>query len=261
MVLRRPLAALLLLALAVAGLTSLGYWQLQRAEERRAIHAAIETGRSQPPISLSAATPAQALRPWQAASAQGVWRNDLTVLVDNRNLGGRPGLWVATPLQRDDGVAVLVLRGWLPRPFGDVTVPQGASGTQRVLGELASRVPRLFELPGQIAGLPEGWPGQGSAVPRVQNLDIAALARATGLDFIPVVLLQTQVAPAQDDGLQRDWPQPSVDADQNIGYAIQWFSFAAIAATAWLAVLWRMLRRCRTDPADRDDNKRMNSPP
>jgi len=244
---RRTLAALILLGIAVAGLTSLGRWQLQRADERRTIRYAIEAGRRQPPLMLSADLPAEALQPWRSASVQGVWRNDLTVLVDNRNLNGRPGLWVATPLQRDDGAAVLVLRGWLPRPLGNAALPvlPGEPGLRYVTGELASRVPRLFELPGQLVGLPDGWPGQGDDIPRVQNLDLAALAEATGLDFMPTVLLQT--APVQDDGLLRDWPQPSIDADQNIGYAVQWFSFAAIAATAWLIVLWRALRQRRGD--------------
>jgi len=218
---------------------------------------AIEAGRRQPPVALSAYTPAEALWPWRAASAQGVWRNDLSVLVDNRNLNGRPGLWVATPLQRDDGVAVLVLRGWLPRPLGDAVlpVPQGEPGVQSVTGELANRVPRLFELPGQFVGLPDGWPGQSRLIPRVQNLDLAALTEATGLSFLPAVLLQT--APVQGDGLLRDWPQPSVDADQNIGYAVQWFGFAAIAAIAWLVVLWRALGHTlgRALGRHRGDNK------
>jgi len=243
---RRTLAALILLGIAVAGLAWLGRWQLHRADERRAIRHAIEAGRRQPPVSLNAATPAEALQPWRAARAQGVWRNDLTVLIDNRNRDGRPGLWVATPLQSNDGVAVLVLRGWLPRPLGDAVlpVPPGAPGMQDVTGELAHRVPRLFELPGHTAGLPDGWPlqnGDMSDLPRVQNLDLTALAFATGLNLMPTVLMQTASEP--DDGLARDWPQPSVDADQNIGYAIQWFGFASIAGIAWLVVLWRALRR------------------
>jgi len=244
--LRSSLAALILLGIAVAVLTSLGRWQLHRADERRAIRQTIEAGRRQAPIELSAATPTEALQPWRAASAQGVWRNDLTVLVDNRNLNGKPGLWVATPLQGDDGAAVLVLRGWLPRSLGALdetalVVPRGAPGVQRISGELANRVPRLFELPGQRAGLPDNWPQANRTIPRVQNIDLTILAAATGLNFLPTVLLQTSSDP--NDNLLRDWPQPSLDADKNIGYAIQWFSFAAIAAIAWLAVLWRALRR------------------
>lgn len=244
---RRTLAALILLGVAVAVLASLGRWQLSRADERQGIRQAIEAGRRQPPVALSADTPAEALQPWRPASASGRWRDDLTVLVDNRNLDGRPGLWVATPLQQADGGAVLVLRGWLPRLLGDaeLAVPAGEPGEQQIAGELASRVPRLFELPTlggeRTADLPSDWPGRGGVIPRVQNLDMAALSRSTGLPFIPAVLMQTAATP--DDGLVRDWPQPSVDADQNIGYAIQWFGFAVIAGIAWVVVAARALRR------------------
>ncbi len=48
---------------------------------------------------------------------------------------------------------------------------------------------------------------------------------------------------SEDDGLLRDWPQPSVDFHQNQGYALQWFSFATIAVLAWVAVAVRAWRR------------------
>jgi cytochrome oxidase assembly protein ShyY1 len=46
-----------------------------------------------------------------------------------------------------------------------------------------------------------------------------------------------------NDGLKRVWPEPSVDSDKNMGYALQWFGFAAIAAIAWLGFAWRIWRR------------------
>ncbi|MEI2415414.1 SURF1 family protein [Orrella sp. JC864] len=242
----RTVAALALLALAVAVFVSLGRWQLGRAHERRAIAQAIEAGRAQAPLALSPEVDAGELRPWRAARASGRWRHELSVLVDNRNLDGRPGLWLATPLEFDGGrgQAVLVLRGWMARPLGGEPLPAvpRPQGRQTVEGELAARVPRMFELPGAHSELPQGWPGPAApdGLPRVQNLDLDALARASGLALLPAVLMQTSPA---GDGLARQWPQPSVDADQNVGYALQWFSFAAIAAIAWLAVAARAWRR------------------
>lgn len=241
---RRVIAALILLALVVAATVSLGRWQLQRADERRAVAAAIEAGRVQPPLALSAGMAAEQLQPWRPARASGAWRHDLTVLLDNRNQDGRPGFWVATPLmldaERDD--AVLVLRGWLARPLGDTRMPDlpAPSGRLTVDGELATHVPRLFELNRDAGRLPAGWPQGGNATPpRVQNLALPDLAAATGLHLVPAVLMQTG---GNDDGLLREWPQPSIDADKNMGYALQWFGFATIAGIAWLVVAagaWR----------------------
>ena len=69
------------------------------------------------------------------------------------------------------------------------------------------------------------------------------VAQASGLSFVPAVLMQT--SGGEEGGLRRAWPQPSVDADQNIGYALQWFGFAAIAGIAWIVVVVRALRRRR----------------
>jgi len=303
------IVALVLLALAAGVFVSLGRWQLSRAEERRAIAAEIEAGRKQAPLAVTGSTPAQELVAWRPARVEGTWRNDLSLLIDNRNLDGKPGLWLATPLVLADGSAILVLRGWFARPMGGQVVAQGSTqgvgtgsgpaavqgpgagfrqgavqssphvagqgagaagmspgpgrvptpaGVQSVTGELSAHVPRLFEL-WTLSGTPSGalpadWSGKEPAQPgitdldglaRVQNLDIAHLEAITGLKFVPAVLLQKNDVP---DGLTRVWPEPSVDSDKNVGYAMQWFAFAGIAVFAALGVALRGWRR-RAQPA------------
>jgi len=66
------------------------------------------------------------------------------------------------------------------------------------------------------------------------------LKTATGLNFIPIVLLQKDV---NDDGLSRSWPQPSLDSDKNQGYALQWFGFATIALIAWMVIAFKAYQR------------------
>lgn len=258
----RTLAALILLALLAYLFISLGNWQLRRAAERTAITQAIDAGRARPPLPLSAQTSHHDLQPWRPATATGVWRNDLTVLLENRSHQGQPGYWVSTPLMMSDRDAVLVLRGWLPRYTGDTGQPiapkvPALSGQQTISGELLERVPRLFELPGWAGGggtqLPARLPESNGSHPVVQNLDLVALSTATGLKFLPVVLAQTAPPRAaasstpvgQANALVYDWPEPSQDANQNRGYALQWFGFAAIAVVAWLLIAWRAVRRVR----------------
>lgn len=306
----RSVLALLLLGLVAAGCFSLGNWQLDRAAERDALHQAIERGRQQPPLLLSTATPPTELIPWRAATSQGRWSSEHTVLLQNRNLEGRPGYWVATPLllapvapppNRDDAVsagsaelsagagdtgkadfvgrgasgydtAVLVLRGWLPRDMaagGAAPAIPHEPGLLQVNGELHSHVPRIFELwdwaGGSSSQLPETLPRPDGEIAQVQNLDLNDYARASGLDLLPVVLAQTTAstviaaaeAPAPGaqprpprptpQELRREWPGPSLDSDQNRGYALQWFSFSAIAIIAALFVVRGMWRRGRSD--------------
>lgn len=256
------IVAMVLLTAMVIGFVSLGRWQLSRADERRSIAAAIEQGRNSSPLDLAAVKDERDLTPWRPASAEGVWLNQYSVLLDNRNLDGRPGLWLATPLQMEDGRAVLVLRGWLPRPIAlqpgrptDESVRlQSQPGKQKVSGEISIRVPRLYELWSPVAraekGLPEGWPAGKDAnesatvdtMLRVQNLDVTELSNRSGLRFIPVVLMQGDT---MEDGMTRVWPGPSIDYDKNVGYAVQWFGFAAIAGLVLLGLIYKVLRRQR----------------
>jgi cytochrome oxidase assembly protein ShyY1 len=261
---RYTVAALLLLGLAVMVLVSLGQWQLRRSDERRAILAAIEAGRKQAPLLLTPATPPADMTPWRVAQASGTWLPQFSVLLDNRNHDGRPGYWLATPLLLDAATnrAVLVLRGWLPRVIqgqGEPQLPATPEGMQTVQGELSVRVPRLFELwslgGADASALPAALPVAGGAVPQVQNLPLDDYARATGLNLLPTVLSQGGQV---DDGLVRDWPQPSVDFQQNTSYAVQWFAFGAIAAIAWLVVLGGAIRR-RRQRVDQQAQARMRA--
>jgi len=246
---RRNVVAVVLLLATVATCVSLGRWQLRRAAQRDAIAAAISAARQMPPADLNVPASSRNWQEWQPAQARGVWLNDYSVLLDNRNLQGRPGLWLVTPLRLDGAAdaALLVLRGWLARPVNfparALTLPAPSTGSQSIQGHVRLHVPRLYELWQRdgfdASALPAVW--SAATPPVVQNLELERYAQATGLTLLPVVLEQTALAQtdAPDDGLIRQWATPSLDSDKNKGYALQWFSFAAIAGIALLALLWR----------------------
>ena len=251
----RTVLAVTLLAVVGATCIALGIWQLNRATERRAIASSIQQGQAMTALDLNGSAPDPVnIKNWIPAKVKGQWRGDLSVLLDNRNLEGRPGLWLATPLVMTDGRAVLVLRGWFARPLGDQKAPVVATtpDIQQLSGELAEHVPRMFELwsSSRASSNNFGFKPQALAsaqmdsidtakLQRVQNLSLAELSDQSGLNLLPVVLLQTS---ASNDGLIRVWPKPSVDADKNTGYAMQWFGFATICLIALLAMAWRIRR-------------------
>lgn len=247
--------ALILLGVVAVVCLMLGRWQLDRAEERRQIAATLDAGRRAAPLTLTPNIPEEELKAWRPATVDGLWRSEWSVLLDNRNLEGRPGLWLATPLMLDQNTAVLVLRGWIERPIANRPVAKIPTPDARVhlQGELALRVPRLFELwtsqANAATSLPEGWKGVRQPtegvidpvlLPRLQNLDLELYAKRTGLKFLPTVLMQQ--SGDNNEGLKRVWPEPSVDSDKNVGYAMQWFGFAGIVMVAFLVVGWRRLR-------------------
>ena len=249
-------------ALTLMGLlfASLGNWQLKRAEERRQIAQTIEAGRQATPVLLSAQSDTHSLLPWQTAEVRGQWLPEWSVLLDNRSFEGRPGYWLATPLKLSEDAAILVLRGWVARPIAQYNpfepVLQSA-GEVLVAGEIAQRVPRLYELaageplPSTPVDVELNALGQTvldlQLLPQRQNLEVDELSKLSGLQFLPVVLLQT--SPIDGAQLERGWPTPSIDANTNVGYAIQWFSFAGIAFGALGILLWRRRRREKIHPS------------
>jgi len=264
---RRKLTAAILLAILAALFVSLGNWQLNRADERRQIALDIEQGRQSPPVRLSGSTDAAALKPWQSAEVSGSWAPELSVLLDNRNLDGKPGYWLATPLMLGSDKALLVLRGWVARPIGQFNpFPAITQSTDPVAleGEIAMRVPQLYELTDEQAlrfnsnalmrsqATATTTTLDLSALQQLQNVYLDQLSKATGMSFLPVVLMQTNATDGTD--LVRQWPTPSIDADTNIGYAMQWFSFAAIAFGAMGVLLWQVWRREKISSLSRDDN-------
>ncbi len=243
--------AIVLLLLAGALTARLGFWQLDRARQKQEIVATIDAGRAQPALALAPDTPREALVPWRPVWAQGVWLPDTTVLIDNRPQNSHPGYWVVTAMclqspdapsasfdPRFEGVAcdraVAVLRGWLARPRPGATVSARPELPELPLhgtveGELLEHVPQRFELGALTGNEARSLSFDGSDVPIVQNLDLTEYAEASGLALLPVVLQQQ----GKPDGLTREWEGPPVDINTHRGYALQWFSFAAIA---WIAM-------------------------
>jgi len=219
----------LITAAAASGVSlacALGIWQLSRAAEKLALQAGIEASRGAPAMgNADLADMRDALAAQhRPVRLRGRWIGRWTVYLDNRPMSGRVGFYVATPLELEDGGAVvLVQRGWVPRNFVDrAALPaiQTPAGEVQIEGRIALAPSRLYELPGAAAPLQQ----QGFAVIR-QNLDLGAFAAETRLPLAGFTVLQTGPA---SEGLQRDWPQPAAGVDKHYGYAFQWFGLAGL---------------------------------
>lgn len=229
----RPLV-LIAAVLGVVLTARLGVWQLDRATQKEHLQATIDARRDLPVLSAAtlAREPAAATEQHHRnARLTGTWLAQATVFLDNRQMNGRPGFFVVTPLRLDDGTAVLVQRGWLPRDARDRThLPtlQTPSGAVTVEGRVAPPPSRLHEFETQASG------------PIRQNLDLDSFARETGLLLRPVSLQQAGDKAA--DGLQRDWPRPLAEVHKHYGYAFQWFALATLITGLYV---WFQLLRPR----------------
>ena len=235
--LRRAVVALAALASLLLTLR-LGVWQLDRASQKTALQNAIEARSSLPALEGTAALATTA----EAAAAQqhrrlriaGQWLPAHTLYLDNRQMGGRQGFYVVTPLRLDDGTALLVQRGWQPRDFQqrdrvqEVPTPAGRVDLE---GRIAPPPARLYAFALEETG-------------RIrQNLELESYGRESGLKLRPLSLLLTEPQARHSvpspDGLQRDWPAPAAGVGKHHGYAAQWFSLAALifALYVWFQLI------------------------
>jgi len=232
----------------IAATASLGFWQLSRAQQKLAQHAAMLGRENLAPWSaqelLGALASDRALGQTQAfhpLQLRGHWVKEATLYLDNRQMKGRPGFYVYTHLRlADSGAVVAVERGWAPRDFDDRTrLPQVVSPDDEVViqGRIGGEPSRLFEFSPPVSG-------QGAS-PILQNLTVAAYADEFSLSLLPLTVVQTG---APSDGLQRDWPTRDSGVDTNYGYAFQWFGLCALVTV--LYVWFQIVRRLTGRPGD-----------
>jgi surfeit locus 1 family protein len=218
-------AVTLAAAAGIAVTFSLGNWQLGRAQQRLAMQAAIEERKALPPLGAPALLKqddfAQLVH--RPVVVRGTWAASHTVFLDNRQMAGKPGFYVVTPLRlRDSDRAVAVVRGWAPRNFVDreqLPPIETQGGLIEVRGRVAPPPAKLYEF-------------DGTPVARIrQNLDLAQWRAETGLALLDVTVVQTG---GPSEGLLREWPEPGSGAGKNYGYAFQWWALSALVAILYV---------------------------
>ena len=214
--------ALAAAAIACAAGIALGNWQARRAEEKRVVRERLEAALKSPPIEIPSA--AIEAKPYvlKRIAVRGRFVAEHTVYLQNRIRRGRVGYEVLTPLRISNSeIHILINRGWSEAPRSP-TLP----GELRVEGIALERLARMLQLKEEPKS-------------RVrQNLDLAAYAAETGLRLQPLIVEQHSDT---GDGLARDWPRPDAGIEKHQGYALQWYSLAALAVALALGFSFRRI--------------------
>lgn len=221
----------LVLILAIASCIALGRWQWQRtsdilAAERVAAAAPIDVREVS---RVGEDLDAEAIgRP---VTATGDYRPQGEVHVLNRaSDGGRPGLWILTPLELADGSTIGVVRGWA-RTVDEIPLPP--SGPVRVEGILH---------PGERF-YPDAVTEPGTAVAISDAVMAEAWGPATRTGFIMLASQLPAIGPMDAEPVS-----PTVQTGevafplQNFFYAFQWWIFALFAIALYARWLWLDLR-------------------
>lgn len=226
----------LLLLLAMAAMVALGFWQLDRLEQRRAFNSQRRLALAAVPVELNEAF--LPLSPVAFRDRQAVARGELDhtrqVAIRNRSFQGEPGFHLVTPLRiAGSEKAVLVNRGWIP-------VSEADPATWRMYDEtladsfLGILQPTRRRPDGTVSVIPQdvvsGW----------FRLDIEAIGQTLPYELLPVVLQLLPREEFEPDALpRRIEPDLTFSEGNHFSYALQWFGFAIIAAVVFISVARR----------------------
>lgn len=222
---------------AAVVMVNLSLWQWDRLHERRADNERIEVRMALPvePVGdLVAGRTGEALEEVElrVASARGRYLADEQVLVANRTHEGLAGWWVVTPLLLDDGGAVAVNRGWVPRdvtpegPWDEFSPPDGTVEVTGILQASQSRTAGPMDDP--------------RTLPR---LNVEVLDERVDADLAPLWLQLRTQEPAQSGGLPAVLAPPELGDGPHLNYAGQWLIFATLTVVVFGVLVVRTARK------------------
>ena len=230
----------LLLGSLVALMLFLGFWQLDRLDQKRTFNATVLERTAMDPVSVvdlvSAGSEPDGSLEWRIVTAEGTYLPDEQVTLINRSLDGVAGYSPFVPLQMDDGTVVFVQRGFVPLAE---PMPSIAEGRVSVTG---------FLRPPQTRGTLGAVDSTDPTATEFHRADVELIAARTEAPHLPMYIQLLGQSPA----VESVWPQaarlPDLDEGPHFSYAMQWWFFSAVALTGWIVVARRAVRTSRVSP-------------
>jgi surfeit locus 1 family protein len=223
---KRDWSFIVLIFVVAAACIRLGFWQLDRLDQRRAEIERIEARMDSPPVKVSTTVIAPSFA-YLPAYSTGEFDPRQQILLENQALDGQPGFHLVTPL-RFNAVqgGILVDRGWIPFENGIAgNLEQfNVGGNVEITGIL---IPSVDQPRWTFIADPIPEPGE-PALKTWRFLTLDLIQRQVDYPLAGLILVQTEPL---EGGSKLPQPDPRIELDEgpHLGYAIQWFAFASIA--------------------------------
>lgn len=211
----------------------LGNWQSDRAEYKISQQAQLDAALSVPPLKFAdvaiTANVAAALR-YRSVELVGSFVENERFLLDNRIVDGKAGYGVLQSFRIDPALSgndrtVLVDRGWVVAAPDRSTLPklETPTGVVKIAG-------RINQPPSRNPGTSDNGPET-----RLNYVSLEELSRRIGHNLEPMIVEQT--TGLGFTGVAR--PAPGANFERNRAYQLQWYAFAAMAATIFFVLSFR----------------------
>jgi surfeit locus 1 family protein len=220
-----------LISLTVWGLLSLGFWQLDRAEEKRGIESAIVAAQSNPAQLVEANEILD--KEHYRVLLNGYFDTNKQFIYDNQIVKGNAGYYVLTPFVLNAKTAILVNRGFVPwygkrGELVDIEIDSQPNTIEVSLIKPKQRIELKQEEISTIFPI------------LIQSLDLQQLSQLSGYQIIPML---AQLDIKASDGFFRQWKPFYGSVDKHLGYALQWFLMALVLSIIAIRLLIKNSRK------------------
>lgn len=214
----------LMTALLFPGLIALGFWQLDRSQEKAEIAKRESQRAAAPAVSLRELEGLpEDQRAFRKVTVRGHYVPDMVIFLDNQMRDGRYGHDVyGLFFDRAAQQYALLNRGWVPGDSSRRSLPQVEVPSQDMALTATAYVP-----PGEPYLL---------APDQFEAIESPLLVQTAGSDALRGLLetklqgrvfaTELRLLPEEPSGFRRDWPVVNVSPEKHQGYALQWFTMA-----------------------------------
>tara|TARA_B110000438_G_scaffold152185_1_gene146180 strand:+ start:212 stop:910 length:699 start_codon:yes stop_codon:yes gene_type:complete len=210
----------ILITATFAFLVSLGFWQLDRADEKRGIEASIKQANTGS-VELIKEEEGLQNKEYYEVRLQGKYLSDKQFIYDNQIVDQVSGYYVLTPYALDgQSKSILINRGFIPwngrrDKLANIVVEQDS---REIKVQISKPIKRMELKPSEV----------GIQFPAlIQSIDLQDMADRAKVDFSSVIGLLDASA---SNGFIRKWEPYTGSIEKHIGYAVQWFLMALVLA-------------------------------
>ncbi|MEM1403907.1 MAG: SURF1 family protein [Pseudomonadota bacterium] len=245
----------LLTALLFPTLLWLGFWQLDRAQEKTFIAAQNAAQAEAAPISLGEAkTLTDDELAFRRIELVGVFDPDVVILSDNQIRDGRYGHDVYGLFRDVSGGVSLLNRGWIAGDPSRRSLPAVETPVDEFV-----LVATVYVPPGEPYLLAEESFNDLTFPRLVQSVQSDKLYAALAMVAQqPLFAYELRLEPSAGAGFRRDWPVINVSPEKHQGYALQWFTMAAALLLFFIirsSNVMDLVRRSPTSSSDTQDRE------
>jgi len=235
-------------------LIQLGFWQLDRLEQRRNFNQFVASRWDQEPYDVTNNQLPDELAEleYRRVQLKGNFDEANQIALKNQFRNQEPGVNLVTPLLLPDGRAILVARGWVPLAESmPEDWPQFTAASETVVGMLQESQ--------TLAG------AKTPEEPQIEwfRIDIDAIQQQMPYELLPVFVTQLPEPGRGFDDLPYRKIPFEITEGNHFSYAVQWFSFALVFGLGYIQfILYTERRRnLQTQTTDAADSVRIPEEP